>query len=46
MSVEDLGAELELPLGEEGEKRIITTPKMARIPKGLADGSRIFRDTC
>jgi hypothetical protein len=32
----ELGAEIEMSLGEEGEKHIINTPTSIYIPKGLA----------
>jgi len=35
MNIEDFGAEIELSLGEEGEKHVITTPTIVHIPKGL-----------
>jgi hypothetical protein len=31
----DFGAEIELSLGSEGEKQVITTPSLVCIPKGL-----------
>lgn len=43
MCIEGLGAEVELYLGEEGEKHIITTPQMVHIPKGLIHGPLIFK---
>jgi hypothetical protein len=42
MCIEGLGAEVELYLGKEGEKHIITTPQMVHIPKGLIHGPLIF----
>ena len=41
--VTDLGAEIELFLGEEGEKHIITTATIVRIPKGLYHGPLNFK---
>jgi hypothetical protein len=35
MNVEDFGAEVELSLGEEGEKQIITSSTFVYVPKGL-----------
>ncbi len=34
-NVYDLGAEIEITLGEEGEKFVVTTPTIVKIPAGL-----------
>ncbi len=39
----ELGAEIELSLGEEGEKHIINTATIVRIPKGLYHGPLNFK---
>jgi mannose-6-phosphate isomerase-like protein (cupin superfamily) len=41
--VADLGAEIEITLGEEGEKHIINTATIVRIPKGLHHGPFNFK---
>jgi hypothetical protein len=43
MCIEGLGAEVELYLGQEREKHIITTPQMVHIPKGLIHGPLLFK---
>jgi hypothetical protein len=35
MDISDFRAEIEISLGEEGEKHVITSPKVVYIPKGL-----------
>lgn len=39
----DFGAEVELCLGEEQEKQLITTTSAVHIPKGLIHGPLIYR---
>ena len=39
----ELGAEIELSLGEEGEKYTINTATIVRIPKGLYHGPMNFK---
>jgi len=41
--VKDFGAEVELSLGEEGEKQIINSPSVVHIPKGLLHGPLKFK---
>jgi hypothetical protein len=45
MDIENLGkeVEIELYLGEEGEKFIINKPQMVHIAKGLIHGPLIFK---
>lgn len=38
MDVTEFGAEIELSLGEEGEKHVIDSPAMVHIPAGLPHG--------
>ena len=41
--VKDLGAEIEVTLGEEEEKHIVKTASIVRIPKGLRHGPFNFK---
>ena len=43
MDVEDLGAEIEITLGREGEKHTINTATVVRIPPGLYHGPFNFK---
>jgi hypothetical protein len=40
--VDEFGAEIELYLGEEGEKHVITTPAVIHVPAGLFHGPLIY----
>jgi hypothetical protein len=42
LNVKDFGAEIELYLGQEGEKHVITTPAVVHIPPGLLHGPLIY----
>ena len=42
LDVTEFGAEIELYLGEEGEKHVITTPAVVHIPAGLYHGPLIY----
>ena len=42
LNVREFGAEIELYLGEEGEKHVITTPAVIYIPAGLFHGPLIY----
>ena len=42
LSVKEFGAEIELFLGEEGEKHVITTPAVVYIPAGLWHGPLVY----
>lgn len=42
MHLDDFHAEIELYLGEEKKKYMITKPVMVRVPKGLIHGPLIF----
>jgi hypothetical protein len=41
--VTDLGAEIEIVLGEESERHTVNTATIVRIPKGLRHGPFIFK---
>jgi hypothetical protein len=43
MDVRDFGAEVEVTLGEEGEKHIIDSPSLVHIPAGLSHGPLRFK---
>ena len=40
---EDFGAEIEVTMGEEGEKQFINTPAVVMIPKGMAHSPINFK---
>ncbi|MEE8418695.1 MAG: hypothetical protein V3S02_01125 [Dehalococcoidales bacterium] len=42
LDVKEFGAEIEISLGEEGEKHIINTPAIIHIPPGLSHGPMSF----
>jgi hypothetical protein len=42
LDVTEFGAEIELYLGEEGEKHVITTPAVIYVPAGLYHGPLIY----
>ena len=40
---EDFGAEIEVAMGEEGEKQVITTPAVVMIPRGMVHSPMNFK---
>jgi hypothetical protein len=42
-NLEEFGAEIELALGSEGTKQVITEPKLVYIPAGLTYGPLVFK---
>lgn len=42
-NLKDFKAEIDLSLGEEGEKHVITQPSIVHIPKGLIHGPLNYR---